>query len=96
MLAQPSLHAMNSGVQPNSAEALFTSISALASSTSTIGSKCVAHASVSGVSPPLTSSLPLPVMRINPDVTDIAGFEYEDFTLEGYEAHPHIKAPIAV
>ena len=40
--------------------------------------------------------LPLPVMRINPDVTDIAGFEYEDFTLEGYEAHPHIKAPIAV
>jgi len=40
--------------------------------------------------------LPLPVMRINPDVTDIAGFTFEDFTLEGYEAHPHIKAPIAV
>jgi len=40
--------------------------------------------------------LPLPVMRINPDVTDIAGFKFDDFTLEGYEAHPHIKAPIAV
>ena len=42
------------------------------------------------------ASLPLPRMTINPDVKDIAGFTYEDFTLEGYEAHPHIKAPIAV
>jgi thymidylate synthase len=40
--------------------------------------------------------LSLPRMIINPDVKDIAGFTYEDFTLEGYEAHPHIKAPIAV
>lgn len=38
----------------------------------------------------------LPVMRINPDVKDIAGFRYEDFTLEGYNAHPSIKADIAI
>ncbi len=40
--------------------------------------------------------LPLPTMRLNPDVKDLFGFTFEDFTLEGYEAHPHIKAPIAV
>ena len=39
---------------------------------------------------------PLPTMRINPAVTDILGFKYEDFTLENYQAHPHIKAEIAV
>jgi len=39
---------------------------------------------------------PLPVMTLNPDVTDIFGFRYEDFTLENYQAHPHIKAPVAV
>jgi thymidylate synthase len=39
---------------------------------------------------------PLPVMRLNPAVTDIFGFRYEDFRLEGYEAHPHISAPVAV
>ena len=38
----------------------------------------------------------LPVMRLNPEVTDIFGFRYEDFKLEGYEAHPHISAPVAV
>ncbi len=38
----------------------------------------------------------LPRMRLNPGVTDIFGFGYEDFTLEGYQAHPSIKAPIAV
>jgi thymidylate synthase len=38
----------------------------------------------------------LPVMRINPAVKDIFGFRYEDFTLEGYDPHPAIKAPIAV
>jgi thymidylate synthase len=38
----------------------------------------------------------LPVMRLNPAVTDIFGFRYEDFTLEGYEPHPHIKAEVAV
>jgi thymidylate synthase len=40
--------------------------------------------------------LPLPAMRINPDVTDIFGFTLEDFTLENYQAHPHIKAEVAV
>ena len=35
-------------------------------------------------------------MRINPDVTDIFAFKFEDFTLENYQAHPSIKAPIAV
>ena len=40
--------------------------------------------------------LALPTMRINPEVRDIFGFAYEDFRLEGYEAHPHIAAPIAV
>ena len=39
---------------------------------------------------------PLPQMRINPAVKDIFGFRYEDFTLEGYDAHPHIKAEVAV
>jgi thymidylate synthase len=39
---------------------------------------------------------PLPHMRINPALKDIFGFRYEDFTLEGYDAHPHIKAEVAV
>ena len=39
---------------------------------------------------------PLPVMRIDPKVTDIFGFEYEDFKLENYQSHPHIKADMAV
>jgi thymidylate synthase len=38
----------------------------------------------------------LPTMRINPEVNDILGFKYEDFTLEGYDPHPGIKAPVAV
>ena len=38
----------------------------------------------------------LPTMRINPAVKDIFGFRYEDFTVEGYYAHPHIKAEVAV
>jgi thymidylate synthase len=38
----------------------------------------------------------LPVMRLNPDVQDLFAFRYEDFVLEGYEAHPHIKAEVAV
>src|ERR1700741_1491254 len=39
---------------------------------------------------------PLPVMRLNPEVKDLFAFRYEDFTLEGYDPHPAIKAPIAV
>jgi thymidylate synthase len=42
------------------------------------------------------SLLPLPQMRLNPDVKDIFGFVYEDFELTGYECHGAIKAPIAV
>ena len=39
---------------------------------------------------------PFPRMRLNPAVKDLFAFAYEDFTLEGYEPHPAIKAPIAV
>jgi thymidylate synthase len=39
---------------------------------------------------------PLPVMKLNPAVKDIFDFQYEDFTLENYQAHAGIKAPIAV
>ena len=39
---------------------------------------------------------PLPTMKINPEVKDIFAFHYEDFTLENYECHPAIKAPVAV
>jgi thymidylate synthase len=37
-----------------------------------------------------------PRMRLNPAVRDLFEFRFEDFTLEGYDPHPHIKAPIAV
>ena len=39
---------------------------------------------------------PLPQMRLNPAVEDLLAFRYEDFTLEGYDPHPHIKAQVAV
>jgi thymidylate synthase len=39
---------------------------------------------------------PLPVMKLNPAVTDIFDFGYDDFELVGYQSHPTIKAPIAV
>ncbi|HBR69117.1 MAG TPA: thymidylate synthase [Rhodospirillaceae bacterium] len=38
----------------------------------------------------------LPEMHLNPHVTNIFDFKFEDFELVGYEAHPHIKAPVAV
>jgi thymidylate synthase len=38
----------------------------------------------------------LPVMRLNPAVRDLFAFKYEDFTLEDYEPHPAIRAPVAV
>jgi thymidylate synthase len=38
----------------------------------------------------------LPTMKINPDVKDIFSFKFEDFSLENYECHPGIKAPVAV
>lgn len=39
---------------------------------------------------------PLPIMRINPEVNDIFGFDYDDFTLENYNPHPHIKGEVSV
>ncbi len=39
---------------------------------------------------------PLPKMNINPDVKDIFSFNYDDFTLEGYDPHPHINGIVAV
>ena len=39
---------------------------------------------------------PLPQMKLNPEVTSIFDFQYEDFELAGYQAHPHIKAEISV
>lgn len=38
----------------------------------------------------------LPTLKINPEVKDIFGFKFEDFMLEGYDPHPHIKADVAV
>ncbi len=38
----------------------------------------------------------LPVMRLNPDVKDIFAFRFEDFAIENYDPHPHIKAAVAV
>ncbi len=39
---------------------------------------------------------PLPVLKINPQVKDIFSFKFEDFSLENYQFHPHIKAPVAI
>ena len=38
----------------------------------------------------------LPTMRINPQVKDIFAFSFDDFELLDYQAHPHIKAPVAI
>jgi len=39
---------------------------------------------------------PLPQMKLNPAVKDLFAFRFEDFTLEGYDPHPHIKAEVSV
>ena len=39
---------------------------------------------------------PLPVMEVNPEVDDLFAFRFEDFELQDYDPHPHIKAPVAV
>ena len=39
---------------------------------------------------------PLPTLRLNPTVKDLFAFRFEDFELESYEPHPHIKAPVAI
>ncbi len=39
---------------------------------------------------------PLPTMKLNPEVKDLFDFKYEDFTLENYDPHPHIKGAVAV
>ena len=41
-------------------------------------------------------TITLPTMRLNPGVRDLFSFRFEDFTLEGYDPHPHIAAPVAV
>ncbi len=38
----------------------------------------------------------LPIMKLNPDITDIFKFRYDDFSLENYDPHPPIKAPVAI
>ncbi len=38
----------------------------------------------------------LPTMELNPSITNVLDFRYEDFTLKNYDPHPHIKAPVAV
>ncbi|MDG3580979.1 thymidylate synthase [Galbibacter pacificus] len=39
---------------------------------------------------------PLPIMKLNPDVKDIFNFKFDDFTLENYDPHPHIKGVVAI
>ncbi len=39
---------------------------------------------------------PLPIMKINPDISDILSFRFADFELSGYDPHPRIKAPVSV
>jgi thymidylate synthase len=39
---------------------------------------------------------PLPKMKLNPEIKNIFDFTFDDFTLEGYDPHPHIKGIVAV
>jgi thymidylate synthase len=40
--------------------------------------------------------MPLPTLRLNPDVSNLFAFTADDITIDGYDSHPHIKAPVAV
>ena len=42
------------------------------------------------------SPKPLPLMKINPEVKNIFEFKYDDFSLENYDPHPHIKGAVAI
>jgi thymidylate synthase len=42
------------------------------------------------------NTYPLPVMDLNPEVDDLLAFRFEDFKLQGYQSHEHIKAAVAV
>lgn len=39
---------------------------------------------------------PLPTLKMNPNVTSLFDFTFDDFEVEGYDPHPHIKAPVAI
>jgi thymidylate synthase len=39
---------------------------------------------------------PLPTLKMNPEIKDLFDFSFEDFVLENYQSHPHIKAPVAI
>lgn len=39
---------------------------------------------------------PLPTLKLNPEVTDLFDFTFEDISIENYQSHPHIKAPVAI
>lgn len=38
----------------------------------------------------------LPTLKMNPEIKDLFDFKFEDFTVENYQSHPHIKAPVAI
>jgi thymidylate synthase len=44
----------------------------------------------------LSRETSLPTMKLNPEIKDIFDFDFEDFTLENYDPHPGIKAPVAI
>lgn len=63
----------------------------------TLGDAHIYHNHFEQVQQQLTRTpYPLPQLHINPEVRDIFGFEYSDFTISGYQSHPSIAAPISV
>ncbi|MBQ9465832.1 MAG: thymidylate synthase [Muribaculaceae bacterium] len=63
----------------------------------TLGDAHIYHNHMEQVALQLTREpRPLPVMRLNPSVKDLLEFDYDDFTLEGYDPHPTIKGVVAV